>query len=64
MEEKEEAKRLIDKFSDGGMRNWSKAKECALICVDEVVRQIPVRPGNYDPTFEYWRKVKQEIEKM
>jgi hypothetical protein len=39
-----------------------QAKQCALICVDEI---ISVLEGfAWTPTYDYWQKVRQEIEKL
>ena len=37
------------------------AKQCALICVDEMLREIPQR---FDSEERYWEDVKKEIEKL
>lgn len=58
MTPKEKAKELVDKFS------WidcsSDAKQCALICVDEILETYI----DLDPKLNYWEEVKQEINKM
>lgn len=38
-------------------------KQCALIAVEEVVKQLS-EYGWYKPQMTYWKKVKQEIEKL
>ena len=43
-------------FKRIGLEN---AKQCALICVDEMLQEIPKR---FDSEERYWEKVKQEIE--
>ena len=66
MTPKEKAKELVrlyydvdgDSIYDGITRGM--AKECALICVDEIVKntlQIP-------QVLDYWQEVKQEIKKL
>ena len=71
MTPKEEAKELVNKFIDPvrwklGQENVSqRAKECALIAVDEIINSIVI----FDLTaaenqFTYWEEVKQEIEKL
>jgi hypothetical protein len=47
------------------------AKRCALIAVDEILkrtRSVDTMPPNYqkidENTKEYWKEVKQEIEKL
>ena len=37
------------------------AKQCALICVDEMLREIPKR---FDSEERYWEDVKKEIQKL
>ena len=68
MTPKEKAKELVDRFL--GIKkinpnaitrpyNWQDAKQCALICVDEILNTIL-----YDIEIPYWQEVKQEIEKL
>jgi precorrin-4 methylase len=40
----------------------SSAKQCALICVDEIV-EFGTKQGIREPMM-YWSKVKQEIQKL
>ena len=40
--------------------NWQEAKQCALICVDEIVKNTLQVPQVLD----YWQEVKKEIEKL
>jgi len=50
---------------------FEQAKQCALICVDEIIKSNPCyedsdRGGNFmwnDNTY-YWEEVKKEIEKI
>jgi len=44
----------------------SSAKQCALICVDEIINTYPTPWSSLDidPQKEYWQEVKQEIEKL
>lgn len=81
MSPKEKAKELIDKFSIGinfdclisvrvAHQIIPKAKKCALICVDEIMKDI----DNYslestDESYRldklyFWQQVKQEIKKI
>jgi hypothetical protein len=44
-----------------------KAKQCALIAVDEIINTLsiePIRVNNKYQTLNYWQEVKQEIEKL
>ena len=68
MTPKEKAKELVDKmhskmYSDG----IYDAKQCALICVDEIIEEIKewnMSVIDYQNRIEYWQEVKQEIEKQ
>jgi hypothetical protein len=78
MTAKEKAKELFDKFSDIdhlgilGKYNgtwefssslWRKqAKECALIAVDEILKNDTI--FLYVHHLDFWKEVKQEIEKL
>lgn len=43
-----------------------KCKQCALIAVDEIIKSNPyeVSKTDMDSTIDYWKEVKQEIEKL
>ena len=50
---------------------WEQAKQCALIAVDETIRtlnedirDLDVRGNVLLDLIDYWREVKQEIEKL
>ena len=68
----EKAKELIDKFTHpvrwkmGQEDVLERAKQCALIAVDEVLKFIDERmQGWLDADWvSYWQEVKQEIEKL
>jgi hypothetical protein len=62
MTAKDKAKELVDRFRIGDRNMKSKAKQCALICVDEIV-EFGTKQGIREPMM-YWSKVKQEIEKL
>tara|TARA_R110000823_G_scaffold311505_1_gene437216 strand:+ start:454 stop:699 length:246 start_codon:yes stop_codon:yes gene_type:complete len=81
MTPKEKAKELLDRFEEESIcifydgsteKSMTKAaKQCALICVDELIMCLPSingRPPNYqfinEYVSEYWEEVKQEIEKL
>ena len=57
MTPKEKAKELVDRFRIGDRNMKSKAKQCALICVDEI--QGTFKGGENE--ILYWEEVKQEI---
>ena len=84
MTPKEKAEQLVKKYLtycveiydnmgfDDYDYNEDKAKECALIAVDEIIdalekyddRNDTYELQNMDGDFRYWDKVKQEIEKL
>ena len=67
MTPKDKAKELVEEFykwvatPDDRDIEFYKSKQCALICVDEILREIPKR---FDSEEIYWEKVKKEIEKL
>ena len=64
MTPKEKAQELVNKFTDleDGEMYIGKAKQCALIAVDEILK-IGSVIVDYN-TRDYWEKVKKEIEKL
>jgi hypothetical protein len=67
MTPKEKAKQLFFKYrnlenKDSFINNYN-AKQCALIAVDEIVKQLE-QYGYYKSLMTYWAAVKQEIEKL
>ena len=57
---KEKAKDLVNKFlnEQNNAEEISEAKQCALICVDEIL----LAESNYYPNeIDYWIEVKHEI---
>jgi len=68
MELKQKAKELVDRFipfTDGMTRTEEveNAKQCALICVDEMIRVFKLEEASQE-LIEWWKEVKQEIEKL
>tara|TARA_R110000772_G_scaffold89748_3_gene185779 strand:+ start:167 stop:361 length:195 start_codon:yes stop_codon:yes gene_type:complete len=64
MNPKEKAKELFDRFLERRYTD-EDAKECALICVDEILETLNNITPTTEETFEsYWREVKQEIENL
>ena len=68
MKAKDKAKELVERFKYRTIRGTefeamsiSLAKQCALICVDEILREIP---KIFDSEEIYWKEVKKEIEKL
>lgn len=68
MKAEEKAKELVEKFWNqfnylveyGDTR--SEAKQCALICVDEIIEAI--NGLQYERKTDYWENVRKEIEKL
>ena len=63
---KEKAKELIEKFSDLEDREMYivKAKQCALIAVDEII-SIKLLWFQKDTEYlDFWKEVKEELLKM
>jgi hypothetical protein len=79
MTPKEKALQLCQKFGYLGIK-WEQAeyttlslgnaKECALIAVDEIIKNggtkyiIEYKPNSFTNGVGYWQEVKQEIEKL
>ena len=67
MTPKEKAIELYDKFIFPCWEcdEFDRAKQCALIAVDEIVNAIDWHKFETpNKELEYWRQVKQEIEKL
>lgn len=71
MTPKEKAEELLHKMYAGFVHSLYsyKAKQCALIAVDEILKSVPKQPSISItmPHFEatvYWEEVKQELEKL
>jgi hypothetical protein len=69
MTPKEKAKELIDKFtidlrpfSEYGHWDEYQGKQCALICVDEILNDIIL--SKYYSRYSFWQEVKKEIEQL
>ena len=65
MTPKEKAKELIDSmlgFKDD--YHQYLARKCALIAVEEILKQNVSTPTDYGASWTYWMQVKQEIEKL
>lgn len=70
---KEQAEELIEKFRYNDEILQSRmpeyiAKQCALICVDEILKTDEYLTDyiyiNYESPYKYWQKVKKEIEEL
>lgn len=71
MTPKEKCDELIDKFSNqlpfySNQDNLRKSKICALITVNELIKELleEISPSVHGFRHNYWKEVKQEIEKL
>jgi hypothetical protein len=75
MEAKEKAKKLVDRYDSTltYLESKAKAKECALIAVDEIIKSSPSLPilsdngtfgSDIEESTKYWNEVKEEINKL
>jgi hypothetical protein len=69
MTPKEKAKELVESmaFSCRECDYETKAKQCALIAVNEILdlkHIVTLRRNMHEMELEYWDEVKQEIEKL
>jgi hypothetical protein len=71
MTPKEKAKELVEKYDSTltYLESKLKAKHCALIAVDEILKECSNWAGGTNDgwdanRFDYWNEVKNEIEKL
>ena len=65
MTPKEKAIELVNKFLQIYEGRVPQAKQCALICVDEILEShYKVLVGVMPKVSDYWQEVKQEINKL
>ena len=64
MTPKEKAIELIDRMYHYKWREKQRAKECALISVDEVIEALHEHHWQNRLIINFWQEVKQEIEKL
>ncbi len=68
MTPKEKAKELIDSYYVllDGFVTFEQVKQCALIAIDEVIKEIEYGIGPYrgSEAIKYWEDIKQEIEAL
>ena len=75
MNPKEKARELVDRFLNTIIDNptesnikryWNETKQCALICVDEIIEVYwgESYSGNNPKGLEFWQQVKTEIKKL
>ena len=63
MTPKEKAKELFVKYS-GNTVHYESTKQCALIAVDEIIKEIYLDQYYSQKRITYYEAVKQEIEKL
>ena len=63
MTPQEKAKQLVDKFTVVGLQQRNEGIQCALIAVDEILETVVVY-DDISKDYEFWKKVKKEIEKL
>lgn len=70
MNSKEKAKEITEMFYDYANdidgSNIDFRKQCALICVDEIIKEVEriEEEQSYGFSSDYWKEVKQEITKI
>lgn len=69
MTPKEKAEELVNKYNSGSdllywILNWIQAKECALIAVDEILKDREEIDGMRVINDPYWLEVKKEINNL
>jgi hypothetical protein len=63
MNPKEKAIKLLDKYIQANGNSFF-AKQCALIAVDELIKNTINTKTDYGASWTYWQQVKQEIENL
>ena len=66
MTPKEKAKELVNKYLQIYDGRVPQAKQCALIAVDEIIKELTeeISPSVHGFRHKYYQEVKQEIEKL
>lgn len=72
MTPQEKAKELVDRFRlnvldyEGCGLNSFKAKQCAKISVDEIIKELTeeISPSVHGFRHQYWQQVKKHIQKL
>ncbi len=68
MTPKEKAEQLVWQYSRAlqlwDKENSLKAIQCALIAVDEIIDSLTIKNYSDVDNYEYWNKVKYEIENL
>jgi hypothetical protein len=68
MTPREKAKELVNKFIQYTPANeefeFIYAKKCALIAVDEIIKEVTPKVSLYTYQLQFWQEVKKEIENL
>lgn len=69
MTPKEMARNMVDEFTIVGLQQRNEGIECAIICVNYIVREIQQNSFDFGATvpmsvYTYWKNVIEEIEKL
>ncbi len=74
MTPKEKAEELVNKYKphsyNGAIEETDElmelfhAKQCALIAVDEIIKEVTPKVQLYTYQLDFWQQVKQEIEQL
>lgn len=66
MTPKEKAKELVDKFTVVGLQRRNEGIQCALIAVDEILKEMSKVCVDHllHNQVIYWEEVKSEIQKL
>ena len=66
MKENDKAKEIFNRYVISiSSDNWrDEAKECSIICVDEVLSAIEWNGKKPNPKYDFWKSVKSEIEAL
>ena len=64
----EKAEELVNKFIQYTPANeefeFIYAKKCALIAVDEIIKEVTPKVSLYTYQLQFWQEVKKEIENL
>jgi hypothetical protein len=69
MTPKEKAEELVEKYAElasrfGQATEWEYDKQCAIICVDELIEALEHNLWQNKDWINHYKEVKQEIEKL
>lgn len=75
MSPQEQAKKIYSDMEDSingleGDEWYESAKQCAITCVEQIIKSRPLQPMNWDknnvpmPQIEWWKQVKEELLKL